>query len=238
MLRSNILVAVADLDNPVVVVTSAYPGEGKTSVCVNLAESIAATGRRVVVVDMDLRDSQAHQRFAAYNEVGVSDVLVGRHSLDECLQYIELPPDDSGQPAGLAFLAAGPAVENPTELLSTPRTAQLLETLALDADLVLLDTPPVLPVADTLVLGRLVAGAVLVVESQGTPAPAARRAKDSLTRNQTRILGVVLNKFDVDEASYGIGDGGGYGLGGYGLGYGHEPAANGRNGRSGNGSAP
>src|SRR5581483_1764235 len=93
------------------------------------------------------------------------------------------------------FLAAGPRLANPTELLSTPRTAKLLESLSANADVVLIDAPPVLSVADTLVIGRLAAGAVLVVEAGRTPAPAAKRAKDALTRNQTRLLGVVLNKF-------------------------------------------
>jgi capsular exopolysaccharide synthesis family protein len=239
VLRSNLLVAISELANPVVVVTSAYESEGKTSVCVSLAESIAAAGPRVVVVDMDLRHSEAHRRLAAYNEAGLSDVLLGRAELEDCLQYIELPAPDVERPAGLHFLAAGPAVANPTELLATPRTAQLLESLASQADIVLLDTPPVLPVADTLVIGRHAAGAVLVVEARGTPGPAAKRAKDTLTRNQTRLLGVVLNKFDIDDASYGIGDTNGYGLG-HGLGYGLDPKVpatpNGRNGRSGNGS--
>lgn len=239
VLRSNVLVAISELSNPVVVVTSAYASEGKTSVCVNLAESLAAAGPRVAVVDLDLRNPEAHQRFAAYNEVGVSDVLLGRATLGDSLQHIELPAPDADRPAGLSFLAAGAPVHNPTELLATPRTAQLLESLSSQADIVLLDTPPVLPVADTLVLGRLAAGAVLVVESRRTPGPAARRAKDTLTRNQTRLLGVVLNKFDADAGSYGIGDPGGYGLGN-GLGYGLDrtlTAPNGRNGRSGNGSA-
>jgi polysaccharide biosynthesis transport protein len=236
VLRSNVLVAISELSNPVVVVTSAYASEGKTSVCVNLAESLAAAGPRVVVVDLDLRHPDAHQRFAAYNEVGVSDVLLGRAELEDSLQHIELPAPDADRSAGLSFLAAGAPVHNPTELLATPRTAQLLERLSSQADIVLLDTPPVLPVADTLVIGRLAAGAVLVVESRRTPAPAARRAKDTLTRNQTRLLGVVVNKFDADEAGYGVGDANGYGLG---LGYGLDRTAtapNGRNGRSGNGS--
>jgi Mrp family chromosome partitioning ATPase len=111
-------------------------------------------------------------------------------------------------------------VSDPTELLATPRTAQLLEWLAEQADIVLLDTPPVLPVADTLVIGRLAAGAVLVVEARRTPAPAAKRAKDALTRNQTRLLGVVLNKYQARYAGYGYGDTSGYGYGfGYGFGY-------------------
>jgi receptor protein-tyrosine kinase len=231
VLRSNLLVAISDLDNPIVVVTSAYAREGKTSTCVNLAQSLAAAGPRVVLVDLDLRHPDSHRLVGAHNEVGVSDVLLQRRRLEECLQYLELPPTDTGQPAGMYFLATGSHVANPTELLATPRTGRLLEGLAAQADIVLLDTPPVLPVADTLVIGRLAAGAVLVVEAQRTPAPAAKRAKDALTRNQTRLLGVVLNKFEPRYSSFAYGAAFGYGSPyGYGYGPGGLPDGNGRNG--------
>jgi Mrp family chromosome partitioning ATPase len=111
------------------------------------------------------------------------------------------------------FLSTGPPVANPAELLVSGRTQQLLEGLAKQADLVLLDTPPVLPVADTLVVGRMAAGAVLVTVSRQTSIDAVNKAKDLLTRNQTRLLGVVLNKFEMRDAptTYGYGYGVGYG---------------------------
>ena len=91
VLRSNLVVAISDLENPIVVVTSAWEGEGKTSTCVNLAESIAAAGPRVVLVDLDLRKPQSHRMLGTDNTAGVSDVLLDRRSLDECLQYVQLP---------------------------------------------------------------------------------------------------------------------------------------------------
>jgi capsular exopolysaccharide synthesis family protein len=230
VLRANLLVAIAELDNPIVVVTSAYAREGKTSTCVNLAQSLAAAGPRVVLVDLDLRHPDSHRLLDAHNESGVSDVLLDRAKLEDCLQYVALAGEEGGRTVGLYFLATGPQVANPTELLATPRTGRLLESLAAQADIVLLDTPPVLPVADTLVIGRLAAGAVLVVEARRTPAPAAQRAKDALTRNQTRLLGVVLNKFQPKFAGYGSGEGEGFGYGfgyGYGYGKGSESADNG-----------
>ncbi len=111
---------------------------------------------------------------------------------------------------GLYFLSAGSPVSSPTELLATARMGRVLNGLAAQADIVLLDAPPILPVADTLVIGRMVAGAVLVVEARRTPVEAVRQSKDALTRNQTRILGVVLNKMDQREIGYGYG----YGYGG------------------------
>jgi capsular exopolysaccharide synthesis family protein len=234
VLRSNLLVSISELANPIVIVTSAYAGEGKTATCTNLAESLATAGQRVVLVDLDLRHPDSHLSIGAHNDVGVSDVLLDRRPLKECVQYVELPGgESSAAAASLYFLATGPQVSNPAELLSTPRTSWLLESLAAQADIVLLDTPPVLPVADTLVIGRMAAGAVLVVDAH-TATPAAKRAKDALTRNQTRLLGVVLNRFESKYTRYGYGDGQGYGYGfGYGLGYGTRPASS-----EGNGTGP
>jgi capsular exopolysaccharide synthesis family protein len=199
VLRSNLLVAIDDLANPIVVVTSAQSGEGKTSTSVMLARSLALAGPRVVLVDLDLRRP---------NVPGVAEVLQDRREIEECLQFLP-PPKGAAAASGLYFLPAGDASNNPTELLGTPRTGRLLDALAKEADIVLLDTPPVLPVADTLVIGRLAAGAVLVVESRRTPVQMVNRAKNALIRNQTRILGVVLNQLrpSDDEAGYEYGYG-------------------------------
>ena len=183
-----------------VLVTSALEGEGKTSTCVGLAESLAATGQRVTLVDLDLRAPNAHRLVGALREPGVTDVLLGDRSLSACLQGIELsaerPPRTS-----MRFLGAGTRVANPTEALSARSMRDLLDELTAQSDIVLMDTPPVLPVADTLVIGRLAAGAILVVEASKTAAPEARRAKDALIRNQTRLLGTVLNKFEPAGAT-------------------------------------
>jgi capsular exopolysaccharide synthesis family protein len=214
ILRSNLDVALLDLERPTVIFTSPNPNEGKTVVCANLALSFASSGKRVVLVDLDLRHPNTHKLVGAHNEIGVSDVLLGRSSLEEAIQYIKLASPADQPPRGLYFLATGHPVNNPTELLGSGRTRQLLDGLAQQADLVLLDTPPILPVADTLVIGRMAAGAVLVTESRTTAIDAVNKAKDLLTRNQTRLLGVVLNKFQQNDArrsSFGYGYGYGYG---------------------------
>ncbi|MDP1821171.1 MAG: CpsD/CapB family tyrosine-protein kinase [Acidimicrobiales bacterium] len=216
VLRSNLLVAIDDLSNPIVVVTSAQAGEGKTSTSVMLARSLALAGPRVVLVDLDLRRPDAHRLLGADSVPGVADVLSDRREIQECLQFLP-PPKGSPAASGLYFLPAGNLGTNPTELLGTPRTGRLLDALAKEADIVLLDTPPVLPVADTLVIGRLAAGAVLVVESRRTPVQMVNRAKAALIRNQTRILGVVLNQLRSSD------DDGGYAYG-YGYGYDREDA--------------
>lgn len=221
ILRSNVMVAVSDLERPSIIITSANAGEGKTSTCVNLARSMAHAGRRVVVVDLDLRKPDIHRQLGAHNEIGVSDALLRRHAVNDCLQYIETGWGPGQTPTGLYVMPSGPHVENPAELLGAGRTVQLLEALTAQADAVLIDTPPVLPVADTLTLGRMVAGAILVVETHRTPITAVASAKAALIRNQTRLLGVVLNRFKprsaADRAQYA---GVGYG---YGYGYGERP---------------
>jgi capsular exopolysaccharide synthesis family protein len=214
ILRSNLDVALADIRQPTVVVTSANPNEGKTVISSNLAISLAAARQRVVLVDMDLRHPNIHKLLGAHNEFGVSEVLLGQRSLEEALQYIELPPQIAGRERpGLYFLGTGAQVPNPTELLDASRTARLLERLAAQADLVLLDTPPVLPVADTLVLGRMASGAVIVTEARRTAITAVQKAKELLIRNQTRLLGIVINKFHPRYADYGYGYGYDYGYG-------------------------
>ena len=202
VLRTNVRVAIADLENPVVLVTSSVQGEGKTSVCTALARSLASSGQRVVLVDMDLRRPDAHNRLQVPNSRGVSDVLSRGVDIADAMTFV-----NTDRSNGLYFLAAGHGVENPTELLSSPATGQLLTGLARQADIVLIDTPPALPVADTLVIGRLAAGALLVIETGRVPTPTVLRAKASLTRNQTRVLGVVLNRHDPAAGTYGYGYG-------------------------------
>lgn len=212
ILRSNLSVALSDLERPTVIVTSAHAGEGKTSTTVNLATSLALSGRRVVLVDLDLRHADVHRWLGCHNEFGVSDAILDRRSVQDCLQYVRVGAGPNQAERGLYLLATGPPVASPTELLGTQRTSQLLGALAQQADVVLIDTPPVLLVADTLVIGRMVAGAILVVEARRTPTGVANQAKDSLTRNQTRLLGVVLNKFRAKDApDFGYGYGYGYG---------------------------
>jgi non-specific protein-tyrosine kinase len=207
ILRSNLLVSLQDLERPTVLVTSAQEGEGKTVTSVRLARSLALAGKRVVLVDLDLRHPDVHRWLGVDNERGVVDVLLGKAALEDCLQYVPVDPGRDHQPRGLYVLPTGPTTSNPAELLGSRRTAQMLDALAQQADIVLLDSPPVLPVADALVIGRMVAGAVLVIETRGTTVPVIQQAKDALTRSQTRLLGVILNKVRDEDLVYGYGYG-------------------------------
>lgn len=202
ILRANLSVALADLTRPSVVITSAEAGEGKTTACCHLASAFAAAGQRVILVDLDLRHPDAHRLLGTHNEFGASDVLLGQRSLQESLQYLEPGIAFGTESAGLYFLAAGGAVVNPADVLAGGRTARLLESLAAQADIVLLDTPPVLPVADTLVIGRIASGAVLVTEGGRTGLESVEKAKGLLVRNHTRLFGVMINKFSGRDEVY------------------------------------
>jgi capsular exopolysaccharide synthesis family protein len=200
VVRSSLAVVLSDLERPTVIVTSANPDEGKTMTCANLALSFAQAGQRVVLVDLDLRHPSAHKLVGCHNEFGVTDVLLGRSRLEDCLQYRDLVGVSSRTEYGLYFLATGPPVDKPAELVSMGPTARMLDALSRQADLVLLDTPPVLSVADTLIIGRMAAGALLVVEARKTEYRSIHKSKDLLIRNQTRLLGLVLNKFRRGDA--------------------------------------
>jgi capsular exopolysaccharide synthesis family protein len=232
MIRSNLEVALSEVEHPSIIVTSSKANEGKTIVCIDLALSFAEAGYRVILVDLDLRRPCAHSLLRTHNELGVSDVLLGTRPLQDCLQTVQLGADARAART-IYFLPAGPEVHNPTELLGTRRTTQMLEGLSQQADLVLIDTAPVLPVADTLVIARAVSGALLVVESRATAMAAVKQSKDLLIRNQTRMLGIVMNKFKARDAS-----GYGYGYYPYGYGYGDGPASGRRPRRAEESSAP
>jgi receptor protein-tyrosine kinase len=204
VLRSNIEVVSVDLARPSVMVTSPNEGEGKTTTVVNLALAVVNSGRRVVLVDMDLRRPEAHRRLGTHGERGVTDILTEREPIDACLQFVETDSALHRGASGLYFLPAGPPVANPAELLGTNRTARLLDVLCQQADLVLIDGPPVLPVADSLELARHVGGVVIVAEAQRTTFPEVHTTAERLSRNQATLLGVVLNRArDASLEAYG-----------------------------------
>src|SRR5205085_5474782 len=101
------------VDDPIVVVTSALAREGKTSTCVSLAQQLAATGSRIALVDLDLRAPDSHHLLGAHNHAGVSDVLLEHKPLEECLQYIEFDVSTSARPVGMCYLSAGRLLESP-----------------------------------------------------------------------------------------------------------------------------
>ena len=169
----------------VLTAASAMPREGKTTTLLNMAVVYAQEDKRVVFIDADMRRSGGEPVFQVAGKHGLSAYLEGRCELSELVRGSMIP--------NLDVISSGPSLSNPTDLLGTKRMDALLEELRAGYDIILNDSPPVLPVAD----GRLIAakcdGVVLVVHSVKSKREQVKKAKAQLERVNARILGVVLN---------------------------------------------
>lgn len=195
VLRTNIEFSTLDRPGQTLLVTSANPGEGKTTTAANLALAIAQTGKRVVVVDSDLRRPNLHKVFGLSNTGGLSSALLSKEaSLDGYVQSTRFE--------NLAVLTSGPLPPNPSELLSSRRLDAVVKTLKRQADVTLFDSPPALPVTDASILASKVDGTILVVDSGKTRVDALRRAYETLSRSKTRVLGGILNKLSPKGRGY------------------------------------
>jgi len=171
--------------------TSAEPGEGKSTIVVNLASAMACVGRKVVVVDADLRLPKLHYIFGLMNSPGLSSVLKQETTLHKAVQESIIP--------GVYVLTSGPLPPNPAELLSSPQMTGLIEQLAEQFDLVLLDTPALLPVTDAAVLAPIVDGVVLVVGRTQARQEAVRAALRQLSNVKARLVGVIVNRAEQND---------------------------------------
>ncbi len=183
----------------VLVVTSASPGEGKTSVTSNLAVSFAEIHHRVLVIDADLRRPRLHEVFNVPNRWGLTNLLQRSESLQSC--PFESMARETAVP-GLYVLPSGPAVPSATSLLHSRRTAELLDRVKREFDTVLIDTPPVLDVADARVLGPLSNGVILVVRAGSTKRDAAGMSAERICRDGGRLLGAILNFWRGEKTYY------------------------------------
>lgn len=190
----------------VFMVTSAGPSEGKSVVTANLAAVVALAGKKTVVVDADMRRPRQHRILGHSTETGLSSLLIGEaDGVEQLLQSTEVP--------GLYLLPCGTRPPNPAELLASPRMAEVLDQLCALADVILLDSPPLLAVADPGILAALATGTIMVAEPGSTSIEACAQALDILERADAKPLGMVLNRVQTKGR-------GGYG---YGYGYGYGP---------------
>ncbi|GAA2726605.1 polysaccharide biosynthesis tyrosine autokinase [Cellulomonas aerilata] len=169
-----------------IVVTSSLPGEGKSTTTVNLAISLADAGSRVILVDADLRRPSVAEYMGLEGEVGLTTVLIGHASVQDVVQ-----PWGNGN---LHVLPSGQIPPNPSELLGSRSMANLLDELARAYDVVLIDTPPLLPVTDAAILAKLTGGALVVVGSEKLQRQQLAEAMGALETVNARVLGVVLNR--------------------------------------------
>jgi capsular exopolysaccharide synthesis family protein len=176
-----------DVDEPpkVIMVSSALPSEGKTTVVINLALALAEAGRKVTVVEADLRRPRITRYLGLVGGVGLTNILAGTADVSDVTQtYGE---------DGLAVIAAGPTPPNPSELLASATMAELLEKLRASNDFVLVDAPPILPVADATGLAAVVDGVLLAVRYGSTRKDQLQQAALTVQRVGAKTLGVILN---------------------------------------------
>jgi capsular exopolysaccharide synthesis family protein len=183
------------MDRPIrrLQITSPSAEEGKTTTVANLGVALAATGQKVVIVDCDLRRPRVHEFFGMSNEVGVTSLLLGRHSLTDVIQRVAAQER-------LALLASGPQPPNPSELLQSRQMAEMLDRLDAEADVLLLDCPPVLPVTDAAALSAHVDATMLVASADGTHARVTARALEVLGQIGAPLVGTVLNNVATNDA--------------------------------------
>lgn len=180
-------------------VTSAQAGEGKSVTALALAIAFGRTGRRVLLLDADMRAPSVHELAGVDNAKGLSNLLAGDDNFSSLIREAEFK--------GVSVLPAGPNPPNAAELLSTDRLDQLLATLLKGFDHIVIDAPPVLGIADALLLGRAAEGCVFVIETERVVVRAIRRALDRLQVGQNHVFGAVVTKVDFRRhaESYGYG---------------------------------
>ena len=191
-LRTNL--EFSSLDNPVktLVVTSASPGEGKSTTLANLAITTAQAEKKVYLVDCDLRRPSLHRLFGMANDVGLTNMI-----RDEALR--DTPPLQETQVPGLWLLPSGPLPPNPSELLGSKRMEEIIAKLKDQADIVLFDAPPGTVVTDAAVLASKVDGVLLVFSAGRTKRDHAQKAKALMEKVNARLVGVVLNNVRADS---------------------------------------
>lgn len=196
-LRTALLFSTAD-GLGTVVVTSAGAGEGKTVTAANVAVVMAQLGRKVLLVDADLRKPRLHRVFKISNRTGLVHALTGNAELDDTLQRTAV--------SDLWVTPAGPTPPNPSELLASSRMSDLFQMAKTRFDLVIFDTPPVLAVTDAILVGAQADGVVLCLRAGRVVREDARNCHNRLTRVEVKVLGAVLNGFRPQTGRYGRSD--------------------------------
>jgi polysaccharide biosynthesis transport protein len=194
-LRTTILLSRAGTPPQVILISSAKPSEGKTSITTLESIVFALNGARVLLIDSDLRRPSVHLRFRIANKVGLTSVLTGKAGLEEAIVPVTALPS-------LHILPAGPIAPMPAELLGSLQMQRLVEGLRSNYDFILIDTPPVLTVTDAAVLVSVSDGVVLVLRYGQATRNVVARASEILLRSGAHLLGVVLNAVDLQSSDY------------------------------------
>ncbi|MGN4126119.1 CpsD/CapB family tyrosine-protein kinase [Lysinibacillus sphaericus] len=192
--RTNITFSMPDKDIKTILVTSATPGEGKSTNVANLGVVFAQEGKRIVIVDADLRKPTMHYTFLLQNARGLSNLLTRQMSVLEVVNSTDIP--------NLFVLTSGPIPPNPAELLASKKLDSVMEELKKEFDIIIFDAPPILSVTDAQILSNKCDGTLLIVNSGAVENTSVIKAKASLESSQANILGVVLNNYKLPRSQY------------------------------------
>lgn len=187
-LRTNIQYSSIDKQVKTLVVTSSNAGEGKSTVAGNLAYTFFQGGKRVLIIDCDLRKPSLHRKFNVSNEVGLTDVLVGTSELNKVMKKI----DDN-----LYLLTTGTLPPNPAEIIGSNTMENFLDECKINFDYIILDTPPILPVTDSKLLAIKADATVLVVRSEISKLKHVSQAFKELGKVNANVIGTILNDVEV-----------------------------------------
>lgn len=197
VIRTGIQFAQAGKELQTIALTSCTPNEGKSTTIANLAVVLTQAGKSVLLIDCDMRNPTVHKNFNLSNKVGLSSCISMGTALSDAVQKTSIE--------GLYALTGGVIPPNPSELLGSEQMKNVLQRAKEQYDYVLIDTPPVVPVTDALIVSRFVDGMILVIASAEVKVEMARDVKNQLVNAGANILGVVLNKVRSEHHGYGYG---------------------------------
>nr|WP_245622873.1 CpsD/CapB family tyrosine-protein kinase [Lysinibacillus contaminans] len=193
-MRTNIRFSMPDQDIKSLLVTSSIAGEGKSTNAANLGVVFAQEGKRVLIIDADMRKPTLHHTFRTLNSSGLSDVLTRQQIYFNVIQKTSVE--------GLSVIPSGPLPPNPVELLSSKTMDILMQDLRKDYDIVILDAPPLLSVSDAQILSNKCDGTLLIVNMDVAQKVDVLKAKATLSSSKAKILGVVLNNIKIPKNHY------------------------------------
>jgi len=192
-LRTNIQYSSIDKEIKSIVVTSACPMEGKSTVSGNLALVFAQNGKKVIIVDCDLRKPSIHRKFNISNLCGLSEVMIGKETLDNAIQKYK---------SNLHILPSGKIPPNPAEMINSTTMSNLLEELKVEYDIVIIDSSPLEAVTDSQILSTKVDGTILVLKAGVSKIESVKEAKNLLNKVGANIIGLVINQISKSKKNY------------------------------------